>query len=109
MKLRLLGLGWMLGTLMAPGVWAESGTTGVVLSQPIRATGAELAVRLQAADAAALSQALGTALGGTVRVEGTLPAPVTLDLQGMPALRALDAVAGALHGTWRPIYTVTPG
>ncbi len=109
MKLRLLGLSWMIGTLVAPGVWAQSGTTGVVLSQPIRTTGAELDVRLQAADAAALTQTLGTALGGTVRVEGTLPAPVTLDLQGMPARSALDAVAGALHGTWRPIYTITTG
>ena len=62
---------------------------------------------LQAADGPTLSQMLGNALGGTVQVEGAPPAPVTLDLQGVSGRTALDAVAGALHGSWRPVYAVT--
>lgn len=108
MTLRRFGLGLVLG-LLAPGAWAQAGTPAVILTQPIHSTGAELEVNLQAVDAAALAQQLGTALGATVRVEGVVTAPVTVDLEGMPARAALDAVAGALHGSWRSVYTITPG
>ena len=66
-------------------------------------------VSLHAADAATLAHTLGNALGGTVRIDGTVPAPVTLDLEGSTPHAALDAVAGALYGTWRPVYSVTAG
>jgi len=66
-------------------------------------------VNLQAADGATLAQTLGNALGGTVQVEGAAPAPITLDLQGVSGRDALDAVARAMHGSWRPVYAVTPG
>ena len=81
MKLRPLGFALTLATLAAPGGWAQSGPPPVVLSQPIRATGATVEVSLHAADAATLAHTLGNALGGTVRIDGTVPAPVTLDLE----------------------------
>jgi hypothetical protein len=103
------GLVLVLSILASPAARAQSAPPAVVLSQPIRSTGAELELNLQAADAATLSQSLGDALGGAVRVDGPLTAPVTLDLRGMPARAALDTVAGALHGSWHPIYWITPG
>ena len=109
MKLRPLGFALTLATLAAPGGWAQSGPPPVVLSPPIRATGATVEVSLHAADAATLAHTLGNALGGTVRIDGTVPAPVTLDLEGSTPHAALDAVAGALYGTWRPVYSVTAG
>lgn len=109
MKLRSIGFALALATLAAPGGWGESGPPAVTLSQPIRATGAAVAVNLQGADAATLAQSLGSALGGTIRIEGTVPAPVTLNLAGARAHAALDAVARALYGTWRPVYSLTAG
>ena len=108
MKLRPIGFALAMATLAAPGGWAESGHPEVVLSQPIQATGATVEVSLHAADAATLAQTLGTALGATIRIEGTV-APVTLDLTGTTAHTALDAVARACYGTWRPVYSVTAG
>src|SRR5262245_11403825 len=93
----------------SPPAGAEPASPPVVLGQPIRHTAGTVEVTLQAADAATLAQALGNALGGTVQVEGNAPAPVTLDLQGVPGRAALDAVATALHGSWRPVYGVTAG
>lgn len=97
--------------LWAAGDEARAKTTSpaVVLQQPIQNAGATLDVTLRAADSATLSSTLGVALGGTVRIEGTLAAPVTLDLHGASARAALDAVGAAVHGNWHPVYTVTTG
>jgi hypothetical protein len=109
MKLRPFGLSLWLATLTVAGGWAQSGPPAVVLSQPIQATGATVDVSLHSADAATLAQTLSRALGGKVRLEGNLSAPVTLDLAGATVHAALDAVAGAVSGTWRPVYRVTAG
>src|SRR5690348_12556285 len=106
MNWRSFGFGLALASLTAAAGWAQSDAPAVVLQPRSRPTGATVAVTLHAADAATLSQTLGEALGGTVRLEGAAPAPVTLDLDGVSARGALDAVASALHGSWRPIYTV---
>jgi hypothetical protein len=92
-----------------PSAWAQGQSPEVVLTQPARAAGANVSVRLQAADAATAARTLGEALGGIVRIEGGAPAPLTLDLEGVPAGAVLDAAARALHGNWRPIYTMTSG
>jgi hypothetical protein len=109
MKLRPFGFALAWAALAAPSGWAASGQPAVVLSQPIHATGATVEVSLHGADAATLAQTLGSALGGTVRIEGIAAAPVTLDLTGVTAHAALDAVARALYGTWRPVYSVSAG
>lgn len=109
MSLRPLGVAFTLSLVAASGGWAQTGSSTVVLSQPIRSTGSLVDLNLQEADAATLTQKLGSALGGTVRIEGTVPGPVTLDLAGATARGALDAVARALYGTWHPVYTVTAG
>lgn len=109
MQLRQYGFALAAATLVASCAWAQSSPPTVILSQPIRSSGAVVDVKLQAADASVIAQTLGNALGGTVRIEGALPAPVTLDLSGATARAALDAVAHALYGTWRTAYTVTAG
>ena len=109
MNLRPSGCCLALAMLAVSPVGAEPSPPSVVLEQPIRHTAGTVEVNLQAADGATLSQTLGNALGGTVQVEGAAPAPVTLDLQGLSGRAALDAVAGALHGSWRPVYVVTVG
>ena len=109
MQMRPFRVALVLSMLAVPGGWAQSGPPAVVLSQPIHSTGAAVEANLQSADATTLAQTLGSALGGTVRIDGTVPGPVTLDLTGAPPRAALDAVARALYGTWRPIYSVTAG
>src|SRR5438093_7346915 len=109
MNLRPLGLCLTLALLAVSPVGAQSSPPSVVLGQPIRHTAGTVEVSLHAADGATLSQTLGNALGGTVQIEGAAPAPVTLDLQGVAGRAALDAVAGAMHGSWRPVYVVTAG
>ena len=109
MNLRPPGVCLALALLAVSPVRAEPVPSALALGEPIRHTVGTVEVTLQAADGATLSQMLGNALGGTVQVEGIVPAPVTLDLQGVSGRAALDAVASALHGSWRPVYGVTPG
>jgi hypothetical protein len=109
MNLRPSGICLALTVLAACPAGAETAPPSVVLGQPIRHTAGTVEVTLQAADGPMLSQMLGNALGGTVQVEGVMPAPVTLDLQGVSGRAALDAVAAAMHGSWRPVYVVSAG
>src|SRR5438128_2657196 len=109
MNLRPTGVCLALAMLTVSPAGAESSAPTVVLEQPLRHTAGTVEVTLHAADGATLSQTLGNALGGTVQVEGAAPAPITLDLQGVSGRAALDAVAAAVHGTWRPVYLVTAG
>src|SRR2546429_214696 len=92
----------------SPHGWSQGESPSVVL-KAARPVGATVNVRLQAADPGTLARTLGETLGGVVRIESQTATPVTLDLQGAPAASALDAVATALHGSWRPVYTLTPG
>src|SRR5438270_4514093 len=109
MNLRPPGMCLAFAMLAVSPVGAQSSPPSVALGEPIRHTQGSVEVTLQAADGATLSQMLGNALGGTIQVEGVAPPPVTLDLQGVSGRAALDAVAGALHGSWRPVYVVTAG
>jgi len=107
MSCRSFGVCLALGSLTAPPLLAQEQTPAVVLKQAARPAGASISFHLQAANAATIAQSLGTALGGTVRFEGTPPAPVTLDLQGVAPRAALDALATALYGSWHCIYTMS--
>jgi hypothetical protein len=109
MNSRPLGICLALSVWAAPGLWAQEEPPAVVLKQAARPVGASVNVHLQAADAAAIARNLGAALGGTVRIEGTPAAAVTLDLQGVAPRAALDAAATALNGSWRPIYSMSAG
>ena len=92
-----------------PGSCAPEAPPAVVLKQAARPAGASVNLHLQAANAATIAQSLGAVLGGTVRFEGTPTATVTLDLQGVAPRAALDALAAALYGSWRTIYTMSAG
>jgi hypothetical protein len=109
MSRRPFSLGVALALWAVPSAWAQRETPSVVLEQSTRPVGASVDVRLRAADGAVIARTLGDALGGTVRIEGGAPMPLTLDLQGVPARAALAAVAQALHGSWRPVYAMSPG
>src|SRR3954447_24053702 len=109
MRVRPPGICLAFALLAVSPVGAEDSAPSVVLGQPLRHTAGTVEVNLQAADGATLAQTLGNALGGTVQVEGAAPAPITLDLQGVSGRDALDAVARAMQGSWRPVYAVPPG
>jgi hypothetical protein len=109
MRLRLFTLGVAMAAMPLPESWAEAPAPAVVLKPTGQPTTGTVELSLRAADATAISQSLGEALGAAVRVDGTVPAPVTLELRGVSGRAALDAIASAIHGTWRPIYIFMAG
>jgi hypothetical protein len=109
MRLRPFGLGIALSASALSGSWAQERTPTVVLKPSDQATVGTVSVNLREADAGAISQALSNALRAIVRIEGAVASPVTLELHGVSGRAALDAVAVAVRGTWKPAYSLTEG
>ena len=91
------------------GSWAQEQAPSVTLKPSSQPSAGSVSTELRAADATAAAQVLGNALGATVRIDGAVTAPITLELQGVTGRAALDALATAVRGTWRPVYSLVVG
>jgi hypothetical protein len=89
----------------APG----SGVAGSPAGAAATETADAVSLDLQDAKGTDLSQALREALGIEVRIDGRLPTPVTLHLDGVPRATAMAQIAAATGGTWRRTVLWTPG
>lgn len=95
------------------GVLLFAQATAPLRAQPVTATPHRTAVitfSLKDVPSEEAARRLGEALGITIAVEPTSDAipRITLQLQEVSPLEALDRFAASLHGRWQSVYMLTP-